>query len=129
LNALIVPCRTSSSEIISFTRPESIDAFVADSAATKAASGTTVTYGPYNNIPRSSNLDFINEHQQIVTIHYFYDYPVLAVSKLTREAEISHWGANLNIQDNIHLRNVGPTFVNLLYLAFSANRCDISFLD
>jgi len=101
--------RTSSSEIISFTRPESIDAFVADSVATKAASGTTVTYGPYNNIPRSSNLNFINEHQQIVTIHYFYNYPVLAVSKLTREAEISHWGANLNIQDNIHLRNVGPT--------------------
>jgi oligosaccharyltransferase complex subunit alpha (ribophorin I) len=108
--------RTASSAIISFTQPEIIDTFVADSVATKAATGTTVTYGPYNNVPESSNLDFTNEHQQIVSIHYVYDYPVVAISKLIREAEISHWGANLNIQDNIHLHNAGPTFVMFFYI-------------
>lgn len=100
--------RTTSSGIISYTHPENIDQFVTDSVATLAASGTTITYGPFNDIPKSSNLDFINEHQQSVFIHYDYGYPVLTVKKLTREAEISHWGANLNIQDNIHLYNAGP---------------------
>jgi len=101
--------RTASSSVISFTNPDGIDAFAGDSVATKSASGTTVTYGPYNNLPKSSTLDFINDHQQIVSIHYYYDYPVLAISKLVREAEVSHWGANLNIQDTIHLHNAGPT--------------------
>lgn len=79
--------------------------------ATKSATGTTVTFGPYNNLPKSSDVDFVNEQQQLISIHYYYDYPVLAVNKLIREAEVSHWGANLNIQDTIHLHNAGPEFV------------------
>ena len=33
---------------------------------------------------------------------------MLTVKNMQRTAEISHWGANLNIQDEIHLYNAGP---------------------
>lgn len=72
-------------------------------------SGATITYGPYNSIAPSANSDFINQHQKLVTVHFNYDHPVLAVVKYKRAAEISHWGANLNIEDEIHLHNAGPT--------------------
>lgn len=71
-------------------------------------SGATITYGPYSNISPSANAAFIGAYQDTIGIHYFYDYPVLAVSEYKRAAEISHWGANLNIQDEIHLHNAGP---------------------
>ena len=71
-------------------------------------SGATLTYGPYKNIPPSTTEDFLNEKQKRITVHYAYDWPVLEVTKLTRSAEISHWGANLNVEDNIVLHNAGP---------------------
>ena len=71
-------------------------------------SGATITYGPYNNLPPSSNKDFVDKHQTPILIHYNYEQPVLEVTELKRSAEISHWGANLNIQDEIHLHNAGP---------------------
>jgi oligosaccharyltransferase complex subunit alpha (ribophorin I) len=92
---------------LSYTTPEKLEAFTLEGTVTK--SGATVTYGPYNNIPPSASKDFIGTHQQEVLVHYNYDHPVLEVTKLKRSAEISHWGANLNIQDNIHLHNAGPT--------------------
>lgn len=70
-------------------------------------SGATITYGPYHNIPPSTQ-DFLRKTQKHITVHYQYDNPVIEVTKLERSAEVSHWGANLNIQDNIHLRNGGP---------------------
>lgn len=92
--------------MISFTTPKDVQDFTLDPPASQ--SGATVTYGPFNNIPRSTDENFIAEHQQPVTIHYFHEQPVLEVLKLIRSAEISHWGANLNIQDNIQLHNAGP---------------------
>ena len=44
-------------------------------------------------------------------MHYYYEYPVLEITKLERAAEISHWGANLNINNDIQLHNAGPAFV------------------
>jgi oligosaccharyltransferase complex subunit alpha (ribophorin I) len=32
------------------------------------------------------------------------------ITSLKRVAEISHWGANLNIQNDIALRNAGPEY-------------------
>ncbi|KAF7292485.1 Dolichyl-diphosphooligosaccharide--protein glycosyltransferase subunit 1 [Mycena chlorophos] len=98
--------RTSSPNIRSYTQPENLQAFTLDSPVTK--SGATVTYGPYNNIPISATPDFITQNQQPVVFHYGYEYPVAEVVKLHRWAEISHWGANLNIEDHIDLRNAGP---------------------
>ncbi|KAF5388240.1 hypothetical protein D9615_000405 [Tricholomella constricta] len=93
--------------VISYTTPENLQDFTLDAPASKQ--GATVTYGPYSDIPTSSNNKFIKEHQQPITVHYFHEQPVLEISKLTRTAEISHWGANLNIQDNLVLHNAGPT--------------------
>lgn len=72
-------------------------------------SGATVTYGPYNNIAPSTNADFVDKNQQRVAIHFNYDFPVLEVTKYRRSAEVSHWGANLNVQDEVDLHNAGPT--------------------
>ena len=72
-------------------------------------SGATVTYGPYNNIAPSTNADFVDKNQQRVAVHFNYDFPVLEVTKYRRSAEVSHWGANLNVQDEVNLRNAGPT--------------------
>jgi len=93
--------------IISFTTPENVGAFTLEDPVTK--SGATVTYGPYNNIPPSANKEFVSKHQQDTVVHYYHEQPVLEVAKLRRTAEISHWGANLNIQDDIDLYNAGPT--------------------
>ncbi|KAF7965817.1 hypothetical protein HWV62_41729 [Athelia sp. TMB] len=99
--------KAPSNRVLSYTTPENLDAFTLESPVTK--SGTTVTYGPYNNIAPSANSAFIEAHQATINIHYHYDYPVLAIMQYKRAAEISHWGANLNIQDEIHLNNAGPT--------------------
>ncbi|KAJ7095377.1 Ribophorin I [Mycena belliarum] len=98
--------RSPSPSIHSYTTPKKLEDFTLDTPVTK--SGATVTYGPYNGIAASANEEFISKHQQPVVIHYNYEYPVAEVPKLKRSAEISHWGANLNIQDEIHLRNAGP---------------------
>lgn len=86
--------------IISFTTPENVEEYTSTEAVTK--SGATVTYGPYNNVPPSTDA------QQRITVHYHHEQPVLEVRNLSRTAEISHWGANLNIQDEITLYNAGP---------------------
>lgn len=83
-----------------------IQAFTLEDPVSK--SGATVTYGPYRNIPPSADQKFLDSHQQKVSVHYNYDQPVLEVLKLKRAAEVSHWGANLNIQDVIDLHNAGP---------------------
>ncbi|THH21585.1 hypothetical protein EUX98_g8357 [Antrodiella citrinella] len=91
-------------QIHSYTEPNV--EFTEDAPVTK--SGATLTYGPYKNVFPSANKHFVAEKQQRIYVHYSYDHPVLEIVKLERAAEISHWGANLNIQDNIHLRNAGP---------------------
>ncbi|KAA1466496.1 oligosaccharyl transferase alpha subunit [Dentipellis sp. KUC8613] len=93
--------------IISFTTPEDLGPFTTDSVATK--SGATITYGPFSNIPPSANKEFLEKHQKPVAVHYHYEYPVIEITKLVRAAEISHWGANLNIDNQIDLHNAGPT--------------------
>ncbi|KAJ7638806.1 Ribophorin I [Roridomyces roridus] len=89
-----------------FSTPEKMEDFTFEEPVTK--SGATITYGPYNNIVPSANAAFVKKYQRPVQVHFEYDYPVGEVSKLLRTAEISHWGANLNIQDEIWLRNAGP---------------------
>ncbi|KII95215.1 hypothetical protein PLICRDRAFT_206669 [Plicaturopsis crispa FD-325 SS-3] len=98
--------RAPSPKIISYTEPTDLEAYTLDNVATKA--GSTITYGPYKNIAPSATKAFVDENQKSLTIHYNFDHPVLEVTKLKRSAEISHWGSNLNIQDEIHLHNAGP---------------------
>ncbi|KAJ3563847.1 hypothetical protein NP233_g8674 [Leucocoprinus birnbaumii] len=91
--------------IISYTTPE-IDSFASDNVASK--SGATVTYGPFNGLPISTNKDFIKTHQQPITVRYFHEQPVLEVTDYKRSVEISHWGSNINTEDHIVLHNAGP---------------------
>ena len=111
VNFLLTLNRASTPRIITYTTPEDVADFTLDNPVTK--SGATITYGPYNNVPSSANNEFISKYQQRVTVHYYHDQPVLEILSLSRTAEISHWGANLNIQDDIHLYNAGPTYVHL----------------
>ncbi|KAF7301668.1 Dolichyl-diphosphooligosaccharide--protein glycosyltransferase subunit 1 [Mycena indigotica] len=98
--------KSPSPNIHSYTTPENLQAFTHDATVTK--SGATVTYGPYNNIPVSTDEEFVSKQQKRVVIHYVYDFPVAEIPQLHRYAEVSHWGGNLNIEDHIHLRNSGP---------------------
>ncbi|GJE84128.1 oligosaccharyl transferase alpha subunit [Phanerochaete sordida] len=98
--------RAPTPQINAYTTPEDMESFTQDAPVTK--SGATVTYGPYSNIPSSANRDFVEGVQKRISVQYNYPGPKLEVTKLERAAEISHWGANLNIQDNIWLHNAGP---------------------
>jgi oligosaccharyltransferase complex subunit alpha (ribophorin I) len=98
--------RARSPDVISYTTPKDIETFANEGLVSK--SGATVIYGPYNDIPSSALIDFIHKYQQPVTVHYHHDQPVLEVLDLKRSVEISHWGANLNTQDEIFLHNAGP---------------------
>lgn len=95
--------------IISYTTPEGLDTFTTDNIATKM--GGTITYGPFYNIPPSASAAFIEQHQKHIVVHYFYGVPVVEITSLKRSAEISHWGANLNIQNDVALHNAGPAYV------------------
>ena len=105
--------------IISYTTPEGLDVFTTDNIATK--SGATITYGPFNNIPPSASAAFIKEHQKPISIHYSFAAPVVEIMSLKRSAEISHWGANLNIQNDIALRNAGPEYAPNLFASTSTS--------
>ncbi|TFK87076.1 oligosaccharyl transferase alpha subunit [Polyporus arcularius HHB13444] len=97
--------RSPSPQVHSYTVPEEVE-FTTDAVATK--SGATITYGPFYDIPPSATSEFVDKKQKHITVHYSFDYPVLEISKLQRAAEISHWGANLNIDDKYWLHNAGP---------------------
>lgn len=92
--------------MISYTEPKHIESFTNDNPSSK--SGATVTYGPFEHIPPSTSSSFLKDYQQPVTVHYYHEQPVLEVTTLKRAVEISHWGANLNTQDQITLYNAGP---------------------
>ncbi|KAH9938268.1 oligosaccharyl transferase alpha subunit [Fomitopsis serialis] len=101
-----IKVKSPSPNVISYSTPEGLDEFTMDVPVTK--SGATITYGPFSSVPVTADADFLKSKQKKVAVHYDYDHPVLEVTKLKRSAEISHWGANLNIEDNINLHNAGP---------------------
>jgi oligosaccharyltransferase complex subunit alpha (ribophorin I) len=99
--------RVSSPTVERYYTPSDIDAaFQTDNVVTK--SGATVTYGPFSGLPSSANSGFITKHQQPIYVQYKYEHPVVEINNLVRTAEISHWGANLNVENDAVLRNAGP---------------------
>ncbi|KAI0036721.1 oligosaccharyl transferase alpha subunit [Vararia minispora EC-137] len=97
--------RAPSSRIARYNTPEDVS-FQTDSIVTK--SGATITYGPFTSIPISANAGFISKHQRPISVQYHYEHAVVEVNNLVRTAEISHWGANLNVENNLVLHNGGP---------------------
>ncbi|GAA5988916.1 hypothetical protein JCM11641_002914 [Rhodosporidiobolus odoratus] len=47
--------------------------------------------------------------EQIARVHYQQPHAVASIRKLDRIVELSHWGSNFAVQDNIDLVNSGPT--------------------
>ncbi|KAF8476511.1 oligosaccharyl transferase alpha subunit [Gautieria morchelliformis] len=97
--------RSPTSKIHNYTEPPNLSQFTKDEPSASKSSAT-ITYGPYNSIPVSTTPDFLSTQQRI-SIHYEIERAVLRVLSLHRTAEVSHWGSNLNIQDEIHLKNDG----------------------
>lgn len=61
-------------------------------------SESSITYGPYNDIPPFS--------EDILNVHYENHSPFLAVTRLERLIEISHWG-NIAVEENIEILHIG----------------------
>lgn len=59
---------------------------------------TTITLGPYENVPAYSQSELV--------IHSENNSPFLAVTRLTRHIEVSHWGA-ISVEETIDVRHVG----------------------
>lgn len=94
--------RTPSPNIISFSSIPTT--YTRDSTVTKSSS--TLTLGPFHSVPPT--LGETRVDQQEFSVHYETKEPLIALRTLRRIAEVSHWGANLNIQDEMALTNIGP---------------------
>ena len=66
--------------------------------------GSTFTYGPYENIPPGA--------EQEASARYEYTKPIIHVSLLERDIEVSHWGGNLATEERYWLTNKGAHLVN-----------------
>ena len=82
-----------------------------DQTVIGSKAAATINYGPFQNVGPTVGVTPQTTGQQILSIHYEYDKPVLSVVKYERAAEVSHWGANLNIEDKVMLRNDGSKYV------------------
>lgn len=103
--------RLPSPKVLSYSAPEALSNYAPEGSKEQARgirSGAVITYGPFDDLPPTTGKFFAKEDQQLLSVHYEYETPVLSVVSLDRWAEISHWGDNLNIQDNVHIRNDGP---------------------
>ncbi|PWN39536.1 Ribophorin I [Ceraceosorus guamensis] len=103
--------RTSTPKILSHSlspaTASSPKAENADSEATK--SGAAITYGPWVSVPSFSDSPSLAlESRRAASVHYKHDAPVISVVRADRHVEISHWGDNLAIDDQLWLRNDGP---------------------
>ncbi|KAI9267318.1 Ribophorin I [Sporodiniella umbellata] len=66
-----------------------------------SVNGNKVTYGPYENVAPYSF--------EIATCHFENSKPLLTVTELRRDLEISHWGKNLAVEEHYKLRNDGAS--------------------
>ncbi|TXT10813.1 hypothetical protein VHUM_02318 [Vanrija humicola] len=80
--------------------------YIRDTDVTK--SGSTLTLGPFFDVPPTVGAAAAAE-QGPFYVHYETPSPIVGIRSLKRAAEVSHWGGNLNIQDEIALFNDGPT--------------------
>lgn len=79
--------------------------YIRDSDVTK--SSATITLGPFHGVPPTVGKDASAELSQFY-VHYETRDPIIGIRTLKRSAEVSYWGANLNIQDEVGLFNDGP---------------------
>ncbi|KAJ5169282.1 Ribophorin I [Penicillium coprophilum] len=63
--------------------------------------GATYTYGPYDTAKVAPGT------QHPITVRYEFTKPVISISLLERDLEVSHWGGNLATEERYWLRNNG----------------------
>jgi hypothetical protein len=68
----------------------------------------TIVYGPLNDIPPLSTSP--------CNFHYEYKDPIITITSLKREMEVSHWGANLAVEEYYALRHDGAKYVIKRYI-------------
>lgn len=61
--------------------------------------GSTFTYGPYENIPAGAEME--------ASARYEYTKPIIHVTLLERDIEVSQWGGNLATEERYWLTNKG----------------------
>lgn len=59
--------------------------------------GTKYTYGPFGEVPAGAT--------EAVRVRYEYTRPVIHVSRLERDIEVSHWGGNIAFEERYNLHN------------------------
>ncbi|KAG2210082.1 hypothetical protein INT46_001912 [Mucor plumbeus] len=64
-----------------------------------SASNNKVVYGPYSDV---APLSF-----DIATCHFENTKPLITITSLQRDVEVSHWGKNLAVEEHYALRNDG----------------------
>ncbi len=99
---LLMERRSPSPNIVSYSSVPTT--YTRDSTVTKSSS--TLTLGPFHSVPPTLGEPVLE--QQPFSVHYETKEPVIGMRTLRRSAEVSHWGANLNIQDEMALANIGP---------------------
>ncbi|CAO3623598.1 unnamed protein product [Cunninghamella blakesleeana] len=77
-----------STNIVSFTGGENVQ-----------QKGSKLVYGPFHNIP--------SESFQPLDCHFESSNPLITITYLERDLQVSHWGNNLAVEEHYHLRNDG----------------------
>jgi oligosaccharyltransferase complex subunit alpha (ribophorin I) len=85
--------------------PEIPTTYTRDNTVTRA--GATLTLGPFHNLPPTLG-SASSVEQAPFSVHYEHKEAVVALRSLKRAVEVSHWGANVNTQDELDLVNIGP---------------------
>lgn len=66
--------------------------------------GSSFTYGPYDNIPAGS--------ESLASVRYEFTKPIIHITLLERDIEISHWGGNLATEERYWLTNKAASLTN-----------------
>ncbi|KAI7855229.1 Ribophorin I [Circinella umbellata] len=61
--------------------------------------GNKIVYGPFHSI--------MPETFDKLRVHYEFSKPLLTVTELVRDLQVSHWGGNLNVEENYKLHHSG----------------------
>lgn len=81
------------------TRIKLPTADITDASGKPEKQGTTYTYGAFSDIPAGA------ESQQ--SVRYEFTKPVITVTRLERDVEVSHWGGNIAFEERYWLTNRG----------------------
>jgi len=90
------PYKTTSQKTVVSLSSSSVESYTKTKPSSK--SDSTITYGPYENKNALSTGE--------LDVHYENNTPFLAVSKMMRVIEVSHWG-NIAVEETYDVRHTG----------------------